>query len=400
MSSKVWKVILKDDVTKLENCIKGEGDVDLNSYNKEGLTLLLYGIEKGCSACCRYLIEERKVNIFLRDKKEKENALMKCMSIGHDMIGISKMLIERKINVNEKNKYGKSSLHIASENNYVKGIELLLKNNADINITDSQNNTPLMCSIKRNNEESSLLLIDLNADVNIKDKDMNTLLHICAKEHLNNVAQCILATKKVDIKNCLDKENNSPLHIAAKENLTTLCELFLKYNFDESLKNNNNETYHDILKKNEKNALQKEEEKKKNYEEKEIRKRKNYEQAMLKTDVSNFLKIYNLEFLIPIFYKYNYIYVDNAFLELHDSMLKKMSINRDERKKFYDAIDQYYSEIEAKMNEMDIANRQLQEEQRRTKKLKYVSYVVSLIFASIFIYSLVISIVKRGQLFF
>ncbi|SBT80669.1 conserved Plasmodium protein, unknown function [Plasmodium malariae] len=340
------------------------------------------------------------VNIFLKDKKEKENALMKCMATGNDMINVSKLLIEKKINVNEKNKNGKTSLHIASEHNYLKGIELLLKNNADINAVDYANNTPLMCSIRRNKEESALLLIENNADVNIKDKDMNSILHICAKEHLSNISQYILGTHKFNINDCMDKENNTPLHIAAKENIKSLCNLYLKYNFDESIKNNNNETYSDILKKHEENAILKEKEKKKNYEEKEIRKRKNYEHAMLKTDVSNFLKAYNLETLIPHFYKHNYIYVDRAFLEIHDSSLKKMSLNKEERNRFFNALEQYYAEIEEQQNERNLANQQMLDEQRRTRKLKYVSYIVSFIFTSLFIYSLIISLIKRGRLFF
>ncbi|KEG04319.1 conserved Plasmodium protein, unknown function [Plasmodium vinckei vinckei] len=400
MSSKVWKIIVKDDLPKFEKCLKEDEEVNLNEYNKEGLTLLLYGIEKGSIACCNYLINDQNVNIFLKDKKYKENALMKCMVIGHDAINISKLLIEKNINVNEKNKDGKTSLHIACEHNYLKGIELLLKNKADINSTDSQNNTPLITSIKRNNEEAARLLIENNADINVKDKNKNSVLHICAKEHLCNVAQLILETKKVDIKNCLNKENNSPLHIAAKENLKTLCDLFIKYNFDETLKNNNNETYNDILKKHEENAAHKNEEKENVYKEKELRKRKNDEQEMLKTDVYNFLKLYNLESLAPQFYKHNYIYVDQAFLQIQTIALKKMNINKDERKLFYEAIDKYYEQNEKEKNERDLEYQRLLEEQKKTKILKYVAQVVSLIFFFVFIYSIVISIKRRGKIFF
>ncbi|EUD68824.1 hypothetical protein C922_00512 [Plasmodium inui San Antonio 1] len=400
MSSKIWKAILKDDVAKFKNSIETEGDVNLNLYNKEGLTLLLFGIEKGCAECCYYLVNERNVNIFLKDKKEKDNALMKCMVLGHDMINVSRLLIEKKIDVNEKNRNGKTSLHIASEYNYVKGIELLIKNHAQINALDNENNTPLMCSIKRSKEEAAILLIENGADVNIKDEDMNSVLHICVREHLGNIAQSILLTQKVDIKNCLDKENNSPLHIAAKENQKGLCDLFLKHKFDGCLKNNKNETYDDILKKHEENYILKEEEKKKIYQEKEIRKRKNYEEVMQKTEVSNFLKMHNLESLIPHFYKHNYVYVDQAFLDVNDSTLKKMNLSKEQRHLFYEAIDKHYSQIEDEQNEQQLANQQLQEEQRRTKCLKFVSYVVSLIFIVIFIYSLVISIIKRGRIFF
>ncbi|CAX64292.1 hypothetical protein PFAG_04383 [Plasmodium falciparum Santa Lucia] len=400
MSSKIFNIILKDDVKKLENYIKSENNIDLNEYNKEGLNILLYGIERGCSECCYYLINEKNVNIFLKDRKTFENALMKCMIIGNSMINVSRLLISKNIDINLKNKNGKTSLHLASENNYIKGIELLLKNNANINILDNEKNTPLMISIKRNNEEAAMLLIDYNADPNIKDKERNSVLHICAKEHSSNIAQYILSTNKINIENCLDNNNNSPLHIAAMENIKTLCDLFLKYKFDPSLKNNNNETYSDILKKHEIHALLKEEEKRKNYEEKEIRKRKNYEQSMLKTDVSNFLIKYNLNDLIPFFYKNNYIYVDDAFININEITLKKMNLTKEQRNLFFDSIDKYYNEIQEEENQRDTTHQLLIEEQNRTKKLKFVSYIVSLIFTSIFIYSIFMSIYKRGKIFF
>lgn len=138
MSSKIFNIILKDDVKKLENYIKSENNIDLNEYNKEGLNILLYGIERGCSECCYYLINEKNVNIFLKDRKTFENALMKCMIIGNSMINVSRLLISKNIDINLKNKNGKTSLHLASENNYIKGIELLLKNNANINILDNE----------------------------------------------------------------------------------------------------------------------------------------------------------------------------------------------------------------------------------------------------------------------
>ncbi|VWU49314.1 conserved protein, unknown function [Hepatocystis sp. ex Piliocolobus tephrosceles] len=400
MSTNLWKVILKDDVTKFENVLKCNSDIDLNSYNKDGLCFLLYAISNRCSECCTFLINECNVNIHLKDKKNNENALMKCMEVGNEMLNISKLLIKKNININDKDINGKSSLHFACEHNNLKGIELLLKQNADINITDNMQNTPLLYALKKNKEEAAMLLIDNNADVNAKDKDMNTPLHICAKEHLSNVAQYILATNKVDIKNCLDKDNNTPLHITAKEDLKKLCDVFIKYKMDEFVKNNNNETYKDIFNKREKNAILLEEEKKKKMEEKEMKKKQKMEEDMLKTEVSNFLITHNLQLLMHVFYKHNYIYLDKSFLEIRDAKLKKMNVSKHEKQQLYAAINKYTEQMEREKLENDEEYQRTIQEQKRTTNLKYVIFVVTILFSCVFVYSLIMSIVKRGKVFF
>lgn len=77
-----------------------------------------------------------------------------------------------------------------------------------------------------------------------------------------------------------------------------------------------------------------------------------------------------------------------------------MNLTKEQRNLFFDSIDKYYNEIQEEENQRDTTHQLLIEEQNRTKKLKFVSYIVSLIFTSIFIYSIFMSIYKRGKIFF
>lgn len=400
MSNKIWKVILKDDPQKLDNLIKNESNIDLNDYNKDGLTLLLYAIEKNCVSCCSYLLNNKCVDIYLKDQKENENALMKSIKVGNDMIDISRILIERKIDINEKNNRGETSLHIACSNNYVKGVQLLIRNKASIDILDNEMNTPLMTSIKRNSEDVAMFLIDNGANINIKDKNMKTVLHMCALEHSVNLANYILSTGKFNLEDCLDRDGNSPLHIAASENIESMCNLFVNHGFDPSQKNNKGETYLNVLKKHEINTLLKEEEKRKDMEEKELRKRKNYEENMLKTEVSKFLKKYNLNECISCFYRFHYIYVDDAFLSIDDHRMKKMGINKEHREQLRECINTYIKEKEDEENQIEMRNQQMIEEEHRTQNVKWVAYIVSVFFTILFIYSLCVSILNKIKIYF
>lgn len=46
---------------------------------------------------------------------------------------------------------GDTPLHIATQNEYLEVVDLLLKNGADFNIVDSKNKTPIMLAIRSKN---------------------------------------------------------------------------------------------------------------------------------------------------------------------------------------------------------------------------------------------------------
>lgn len=400
MNGKIRRAIQKDDVLVLENVLANQKCVDLSEYEKDGLTALLFAIENGAKECSKFLICEKKVDVFLKDKNNDENALMKSIQAGNDMLDISRLLMEKNIDIDAKNKEGKTCLHIAGEHNFVKGVEYLIRNNANINITDKEKKTPLMASIKTRSEEAAICLIDNNADVNIKDKHGNSVLHICAKEHLSNIAKYILMTNKVNVEKCIDKEGNSPLHIAAKENMLALCDLLLQYKFDPTLKNKNNETYIEILQNNVQKKMLEKEEKQRNMEERELRKRKKMEAAMENTEVSKFLKKYDIEEFIPIFYQNKYFYMDSYFLNISEGTLKKMKFNNEQIQLIFESIDKHIKETEEQSLEFQLRNQRLIEEQARNKNLKYASVAVSIIFTSLFIYSVVVSLYNKYKRYF
>ncbi|MCS7244590.1 MAG: ankyrin repeat domain-containing protein [candidate division WOR-3 bacterium] len=85
-----------------------------------------------------------------------------------------KDLIKKGADINSKNEYGKTPLHIAVENNYEDIVKVLLENKADVNIKDNNGNTPLHIAVMKGNEYIIKELLKNGANENIKNNDGKT----------------------------------------------------------------------------------------------------------------------------------------------------------------------------------------------------------------------------------
>jgi ankyrin repeat protein len=61
----------------------------------------------------------------------------------NDSIAIAKLLLERGADVGAKDEYGQTPLHYASANNYIELAKLLIDAGADVEATDKWERTPL-----------------------------------------------------------------------------------------------------------------------------------------------------------------------------------------------------------------------------------------------------------------
>ena len=109
---------------------------------------------------------------------------------------IFEKMIDKGVNVNDKDAFGRSSLHLSSsnENLDLNVIQLLLQKKSNVNGFDSMMNTPLHYAAKNVNCNPKILkcLVENNAKVNLKDKDGNTALHLVCLYSRNQIESVIL----------------------------------------------------------------------------------------------------------------------------------------------------------------------------------------------------------------
>lgn len=130
-------------------------------------------------------------------------------------VEISKLLIERKANVNIVDVEKKTPLHLATFNGHQEIMELLINNKANLNSMDIKGSTPLHTAVINGWDGyiSATLLIEAGADIKIRDSYNHAPLHTA-------VISCTFEAVEVLLKNGADVNSvitnkKTPLHLAS-----------------------------------------------------------------------------------------------------------------------------------------------------------------------------------------
>ena len=106
-------------------------------------------------------------------------------------------------NINKKDEYGYTPLHIAAKFNHFDIAKTLIIKGALINTYDNHFESPLIDSVKKGNMMMSELLICNGAKVNDKDKNGTTLYELSKKLNDNRVAK-LISSKNIQ-QRCIGK---------------------------------------------------------------------------------------------------------------------------------------------------------------------------------------------------
>lgn len=132
------------------------------------------------------------------------NSLLHLATINQD-VELVKLLLDKGIYINSKNTLGKTALYIAVELGNVEIVKLLLHHQADINIAANDSSLPIYVSNQPDKEEIFKMLINNGANVNIKCK-RQTVLEDAVRKGCSSNVQHILTHCSVDLtinKDCL-----------------------------------------------------------------------------------------------------------------------------------------------------------------------------------------------------
>lgn len=121
-------------------------------------------------------------------------------------------VIKAGADVNEKDKYGRTGLHVAANRGYEDIVRLLVKNGADVNVRDNYKSTALHEATNNNSYEIVSFLIENRADINARSFDGRTPLHDAAILNNRNIAN-LLIEKGADI-DAKDNYGKTALNLA------------------------------------------------------------------------------------------------------------------------------------------------------------------------------------------
>ena len=163
---------------------------------------------------------------------------------GHaDMIRI---LLEKPININVKDKDGFTALMMATDQNHMDVVQILIKKGADVNARENAGNTALSLAADRGYADIADLLIAAGANVNVVNHQGSAPLMVAAfKGHLNVAQRLIKNGALVNAKNNVDI---TALMAASEEGHADIVSLLLENGADATVKDKNDNSALDTAK--------------------------------------------------------------------------------------------------------------------------------------------------------
>ncbi|XP_036356055.1 26S proteasome non-ATPase regulatory subunit 10-like [Octopus sinensis] len=241
---RIFDIIRDGDIEKLQTLLKKEpGQIQQRFVS--GVTPLMWACEVGADRRIIEILIEAGGEIGANDN-DCWSALH-CAVYGHRLQAVE-LLIARGSNVNEKNNFGCTPLHLATE--WTDGVKALRKQSAvKVNARSNNGRTPLHLACSRGHLHTVEMLLGHNGiDANVVDDNGDTPLHVAVQRQRNGVVSLLLnqGSFQVDIPNhqrmtplleavsrghlgmtqklialganinAVDGEGNSCLHIAVK----------------------------------------------------------------------------------------------------------------------------------------------------------------------------------------
>ena len=176
---------------------------------------------------------------------EGQTALISASTCTSGEEEVVQTLLSAGANINRKDKYGQnkagwSAVMLASRNDHLQVVDLLLKGNADPNAQNLKGWTALIYASLNGDHQIVEILLKKGANPNISALDGLTALMIASiNDHLQVVE--LLLKEKCD-PNAHDDEGWTPLMYASQNGCLQLAELLLKEKADPNARNNKGST--------------------------------------------------------------------------------------------------------------------------------------------------------------
>lgn len=138
---------------------------------------------------------------------------------------ITDVLVAADADMNIKNNYNETPLHLAAYNGKETTIKKLITNKTDLNAQDIKGRTPLHNAVAGRNTKPLQALIQAGANINAQDYLGNTPLHAAAQ--LNNVGALKLLMQAGANPNIQNEFEQTPLHLAIEKNSPTAVQFLL-----------------------------------------------------------------------------------------------------------------------------------------------------------------------------
>jgi pectate lyase len=169
----------KVDVNLRDNWGRGQAPLDIacdNNHKDIAELLVAHGAKIPNLYSAVQLGDLGRVKAFLEqgldiNAKDKDGRTALHIAVSNKGIEVAKLLIEKGANVDTKNNKGYTPLYSAIWNNDPNMVDLLVRNGADVNYTPEKDYPPLHYAVWWDNMDIAKLLVTHGANCDVKDRD-------------------------------------------------------------------------------------------------------------------------------------------------------------------------------------------------------------------------------------
>jgi ankyrin repeat protein len=206
LTNELFTAAKNGDITAVRKCVKGGADV--NVYNANGRTPIMFAAEEGHVDAINVLVElgagvntpdndgstpiiiaaqdghvdvirllvDHGADINTPDAKNDLTAIMYAIICNH--VDVIRVLFELGADIKSIYKTFGTPLHLATSLGRVDAIRLLIEFGADVNNLDDNGSTPISIAVLEDQLDAIRLLLELGADINTPDKyGMTPIMH-------------------------------------------------------------------------------------------------------------------------------------------------------------------------------------------------------------------------------
>eukprot|EP00899_Mesostigma_viride_P003390 jgi/Mesvir1/13051/Mv06039-RA.1 len=203
---------------------------------QEGDTWLHLAVSRGHLKLAKFLID-RKANVNARDKR---NSIPLHLASSRGYGALVELLVTAGAMVDAKNAEGNSPLHLAAGQGYLDVVKYLVAHKADTGVRNLRNNTPLHLAASHAPLSMVEHLVASGAAVDAKNSDGNSALHLAVSlGHLDTAQFLVAHEADTGSRNIFGR---TPLAVAAKEGHLDTVNYLLTLNVDANAKDEDGNT--------------------------------------------------------------------------------------------------------------------------------------------------------------
>ncbi|XP_066901271.1 transient receptor potential channel pyrexia isoform X2 [Halyomorpha halys] len=192
----------------------------LTTWDEGGLSPVHLAVDLSSSTLLRSML---KFTISITGIRDAKGRIPLHLAVENGWKDGVEILLEAGSIVSATTNYNQTVLHIASERGRFIILEELLSLRESEQILESRNykhETPLCCAVKNNRLECVKLLVSKGADTTFMLPGDLTLLHLAVRNNSREILQCLLESpgrERKDVKSKDERRGMTPLQIAAQE---------------------------------------------------------------------------------------------------------------------------------------------------------------------------------------